>query len=95
MANALRAQVEGMSTAMAALRGEVTTARDEVKALRASEAELRTRVEGLKASMLDLNDRSIQYNILQREVDTNRTLYDGLLQRYKEINDSIAIIAID
>lgn len=28
---------------------------------------------------------SIQYNILQREVDTNRQLYDGLLQRYKEI----------
>ena len=28
---------------------------------------------------------SIQYNILQREVDTNRSLYDALLQRYKEI----------
>lgn len=42
-------------------------------------------VEGLKSSFLNLRDRSIQYNILQREVDTNRTLYDGLLQRYKEI----------
>src|SRR6185436_19980904 len=29
--------------------------------------------------------RSIQYNILQREVNTSQTLYDGLLQRYKEI----------
>ena len=28
---------------------------------------------------------SIQYNILKREVDTNRQLYDGLLQRYKEV----------
>jgi capsular exopolysaccharide synthesis family protein len=27
----------------------------------------------------------VQYQILQREVDTNRELYDGLLQRYKEI----------
>ena len=35
--------------------------------------------------MLDLRGRSIQYNILQREVDTNRSLYDALLQRYKEI----------
>ncbi len=35
--------------------------------------------------MLDLRDRSIQYNILQREVDTNRSLYDALLQRYKQI----------
>src|SRR5690606_23108707 len=30
-------------------------------------------------------DRSIQYNILQRELDTTRTLYEGLLQRYKEV----------
>ena len=35
--------------------------------------------------MLNLRGRSIQYNILQREVDTNRSLYDALLQRYKEI----------
>ena len=35
--------------------------------------------------MLDLRGRSIQYTILQREVDTNRGLYDALLQRYKEI----------
>ena len=36
--------------------------------------------------MLDLQKRSIQYNILKREVDTNRTLYEGLLQRYKEVD---------
>ena len=35
--------------------------------------------------MLDLQGRSIQYNILKREAETNRELYDGLLQRYKEI----------
>lgn len=32
-----------------------------------------------------MRGRGIQYNILQREVDTNRALYDALLQRYKEI----------
>ena len=31
---------------------------------------------------------SIQMAILQREVDSNRQLYDGLLQRYKEIGAS-------
>lgn len=46
---------------------------------------LATRVEGLRQSFLDQRRRSIQYNIFQREVDTNRELYDGLLQRYKEI----------
>jgi succinoglycan biosynthesis transport protein ExoP len=39
----------------------------------------------LKTDVLDLQDRSIQYNIYKREVDTNRQLYDAMLQRYKEI----------
>lgn len=49
------------------------------------EQALAAQVRGLTADALDLRDRSIQYNILQREVDTSRTLYDGLLQRYKEV----------
>ena len=49
------------------------------------EQKLAGRVEGLKQSFLDQRRRAIQYNIYQREVDTNRELYDGLLQRYKEI----------
>ncbi len=49
------------------------------------ERALQARVEQLKSSYLDLRRRSIQYNIFQQEVDTNRALYDGLLQRFKEI----------
>ncbi len=49
------------------------------------ERALQARVEQLKSSYLDLRRRSIQYNIYQQEVDTNRALYDGLLQRFKEI----------
>lgn len=49
------------------------------------EASLRQRVDTLKDGLLNLRRRSIQYNIYQREVDTNRSLYDGLLSRYKEI----------
>lgn len=51
----------------------------------ARETGLKQQVEGLKGDLLDLRRRSIQYNIFQRDVDTNRQLYDGLLQRYKEI----------
>ena len=51
----------------------------------AAERALQARVAQLKGSVLNLRGRSIQYNILQREVDTNRSLYDALLQRYKEI----------
>jgi len=39
-----------------------------------------------KNEMLELQTRSIQYNILKREADTNRQLYDGLLQRLKEVS---------
>ncbi|MBW6526756.1 polysaccharide biosynthesis tyrosine autokinase [Sphingomonas sp. RHCKR7] len=49
------------------------------------ERALQRKVEELKTSFLDLRRRSIQYNIFQQEVDTNRALYDGLLQRFKEI----------
>lgn len=49
------------------------------------ERSLQAQVTGLTSDVLDLRDRSIQYNILQRELDTTRTLYEGLLQRYKEI----------
>jgi polysaccharide biosynthesis transport protein len=48
-------------------------------------AALEGQVGHLKTSVLDERNREIQYNILQREVDTTRSLYDGLLQRYKEI----------
>lgn len=49
------------------------------------ESTLQNRVEQLKSGVLDLRRRSIQYNIYQRDADTNRQLYDALLQRYKEI----------
>ena len=57
----------------------------EYRAALSAEQALRSRVAGLKGQVLDLRGRSIQYTILQREVDTNRALYDALLQRYKEI----------
>ena len=50
------------------------------------ETEMKNRIEGLKQDVLDLQKRSIQYNILKREVDTNQSLYNGLLQRYKEVD---------
>jgi succinoglycan biosynthesis transport protein ExoP len=61
------------------------------EAARDQELSFREQIEKLKAEVLDLRNRSIQYNILQREVDTNRTLYEGLLQQYKEVGITGAI----
>ncbi|MBS0235245.1 MAG: polysaccharide biosynthesis tyrosine autokinase [Proteobacteria bacterium] len=69
----------------------------EAKAIRASlksayesslnqEHEITARVAKLRGDVLDFQKRSIEYNILKREVDSNRQLYDGLLQRYKEVD---------
>ena len=68
------------------IRGSVSgdASRRYQEALR-TERELAQQVEQLKAGAIDLRRRSIQYNIFQRDVDTNRALYDALLQRYKEI----------
>lgn len=55
------------------------------RAAQSAEQQLAAQVSGFKQDVQSERGRSIQYNILQREVDTNRALYDALLQRYKEI----------
>ena len=49
-----------------------------------SEHLLQSAVDKQKTVTLKTNEDSIQYNILKREVDINRELYSGLLQRMKE-----------
>ena len=56
-----------------------------------TERELQARVDSLKTNVIDLRRRSIQYNIYQRDVDTNRALYDALLQQYKETGVSAGV----
>jgi capsular exopolysaccharide synthesis family protein len=65
--------------------GRTNTLLADYRGALAAERALQGRVSALKGSVLNLRGRSIQYNILQREVDTNRSLYDALLQRYKEV----------
>ncbi|MEX0852705.1 MAG: polysaccharide biosynthesis tyrosine autokinase [Bauldia sp.] len=82
----LKAQIDEIDRQVTA---EVALVKESVKAnYEASvkeEQSLAAHVEELKAEVTDFRNRNIQSNILQREVDTNRQLYDGLLQRYKEI----------
>lgn len=55
------------------------------------ESALSANVDSLTKDTLAEQDRGIQFNILKREVDTNRTMYDGLLQRYKEVSAASGI----
>lgn len=60
--------------------------REQYRTALQQEQSLDRQVSGLKGDTLAEQDRSVRYNILSREADTNRTLYDGLLQRFKEIS---------
>ena len=93
----VQAQIDGINASARSSSEQALKAQYDV-ALR-QERSLEAQVNQMKGSVLELRDRSIQYDIYQREVDTNRTLYDGLLQRYKEIgvagglaNNNVSII---
>jgi capsular exopolysaccharide synthesis family protein len=67
--------------------------RAQLVAARAAEASLRSQVGTLEGATMHEQDRSVRYNTLAREADTNRSIYDGLLQRYRELNASAGITA--
>ena len=86
----LQSQISELQRQIAAQVSQASSGRingllADYRAALSAEQALQARVAHLKGDVLDLRGRSIQYTILQREVDTNRSLYDALLQRYKQI----------
>ena len=86
----LRSRIESLDKEIARQRSNVSgstssTLQAEYQAALARENALQAKVNEGKAGLMALRERSIQYTILQREVDTNRSLYDALLQRFKEV----------
>ena len=85
-ARAIKTQIDQLDRAIRREESRVSgSIENNYRSAAARESALQARVNQLKSSFLDNRRRSIQYNIYQQEVDTNRVLYDGLLQRYKEI----------
>jgi succinoglycan biosynthesis transport protein ExoP len=83
----IKGKIDEIDRQMAA---EIEAIKDSLKAgyesTKSQEEAMKRRVDDLKNEFLDLQKRSIEYNILKREVDTNRDLYTSLLQRYKEVD---------
>ena len=71
------------------IKGQIALIRrsidDQYEAAVADEKALARRLADLKTEALDMRGRSVDYTILKREVDTNRSLYDGLLQQYRQL----------
>lgn len=85
-AKAIESQISALNASIAAeeARSRTGTSARYSEAVE-REQKLQRQVDRLKSQFSGERRDSIQYNIFQREVDTNRQLYDGLLQRYKEI----------
>lgn len=67
--------------------------RDQYQVAARQEQALQGNVGQLKGETLAEQDRGVRYNILKREVDTSRELYEGLLQRYREVSAAAGITA--
>ncbi|HEV8316947.1 MAG TPA: polysaccharide biosynthesis tyrosine autokinase [Vicinamibacterales bacterium] len=59
--------------------------RSEYEAARTEERTLAADLEAQKAAAMDLNRKSIDYSVLQREAQSNRQVYEALLGREKEL----------
>ncbi len=82
----LKGQLDDLDKQIGAELGNIrASVKAEYDAAASQERLLQGQIGSLRTQALDVDDRSIDYNIIKREVDTNRQLYDSLLQRYKEV----------
>ncbi|WP_158586815.1 GumC family protein [Aurantiacibacter zhengii] len=83
---ALEAEIESLERSISSEGGVMNSARQAAyeSALR-EESELRERFNAARGRYLAEQNLGTEYGILRREVDTNRELYDALLQRYTQL----------
>jgi capsular exopolysaccharide synthesis family protein len=72
LAQQIKNVVEGISSAYFAAAGK--------------ERALKLQMDKQKSDTLALKDASVEYSILAREANTNKQLYDSVLERFKEIS---------
>jgi capsular exopolysaccharide synthesis family protein len=90
---ALRAQIAGLDSQIAASGSRaastvVGSLRADMIAAQKRESALQARINQLQSQFLDLNDRGVEYTILKRSVDANRSMYNALLQQLGVENSS-------
>ncbi|HPQ94696.1 MAG: polysaccharide biosynthesis tyrosine autokinase [Thiothrix sp.] len=79
-------------TVAADLKGKLDAAREQ-------EVALGSELSQAKLALIDLRDKNIDYNELARQVETNRNIYTGLLERQKQVgvaggigNNNISVV---
>ena len=85
----IRAQIAEVE---AQIKGEIASVAAVIKAqfdaAQGQENQIREKLGQTRKQVLVTQDNSIDLNLLKREVDTNRQLYDSLLERLKQVNVS-------
>jgi succinoglycan biosynthesis transport protein ExoP len=80
--------MSGIETAQTKLQAEIAkvghSMRNEYRATVAQERALTEALDTQKAAALAMNQNAIEFGVLQREVESNRQIYDSLMQRSKE-----------
>ncbi|MBI4461804.1 MAG: polysaccharide biosynthesis tyrosine autokinase [Acidobacteria bacterium] len=90
----LQNQIEELDAILAQERARLAAhLRQEYEAARRRERLLAQAFEEQQRQANQIAERSVAYNILKREVDTNQQLYEGLLQRLKEAGVSAGLKA--
>ena len=69
----------------AALSSAVESIRNEYETALRQERQLGAALEDSKGAAMDLNRKSVSYTVLEREAQSNRQIYDSLIQRQNEL----------
>ncbi|HEX7882985.1 MAG TPA: polysaccharide biosynthesis tyrosine autokinase [Afipia sp.] len=86
-----KAQIVELDRQIGAIAGGIRASiGNQFRVAAGQEAALRGSVSALKAATFAEQGKDVRYNILKREVDTNRNLYNTLLQRYNEVSTQVA-----
>ena len=86
-----KAQIGEMDRQIAAIAAGVRASiANQYRVAAGQEAAIAGRVGALKSATFAEQGKDVRYNILKREVDSNRNLYNTLLQRYSEVSTQVA-----
>lgn len=87
-----KAKVEAYDRQIANLAGAIrSTLRSQYEAALRQEEAFKGQIAGLEQATLGEQQRNVQLSILRRATDTSRSLYDTLLQRYRELSAEAGI----
>lgn len=89
----LKSEIAGINTQISAIASQILNSiRERYEVAARQESGIASRMGGLKSETLQEQDRRVQYDILNREAATNRELYTGLLQRYRQVSTAAGVV---